>query len=325
MSIRRTTTIDSWWPEGPSGPLLVDARARDLIGGPHPVVLDAAAFVLRIDGATRSIVSMEPELDTSLKAIREAPIGQGFRRTVASVFERGGVDVGEHGVVHALLDDLAVTTMISGYAHMRANPPTEDSPATRERFAGRVDLCAGYTAEGTIGTWVAGLGHSPVPVGPPAPSLAAAPDDGGWHELPPAAPNSMRRTRRLDLRLREDGTVTIDAMFRDVYVAMDGAQDVLHEYGIDASYAATSNTITAIEATPHVLPWQECPAAAASAQFVVGVDVTSLRRRVLDELRGPSTCTHLNDELRFLADVGWLARVAEAGGGPTTSTPLEER
>jgi Protein of unknown function (DUF2889) len=65
------------------------------------------------------------------------------------------------------------------------------------------------------------------------------------------------------------------------------------------------------QATPRVLPWRECPQAAASAQRLAGMSVVGLRRQVREELTGPTTCTHLNDTLRGLEDVEHLVRSLE--------------
>jgi len=58
-----------------------------------------------------------------------------------------------------------------------------------------------------------------------------------------------------------------------------------------------------------VLPWQECPAAAASAQRLVGIDLAEVVARVRADFVGPSTCTHLNSTLRALADLQALQRL----------------
>ena len=55
------------------------------------------------------------------------------------------------------------------------------------------------------------------------------------------------------------------------------------------------------------LPWPECPAAAASASRLGGQPVANLRDVVRQEFTGITTCTHLNDLLRSLADVATLA------------------
>jgi hypothetical protein len=63
-----------------------------------------------------------------------------------------------------------------------------------------------------------------------------------------------------------------------------------------------------------VLPWVECPAAAVSAKRVVGTTPDDLRARIKSTFVGTSTCTHLNDTLRALAALPFLAGVVERGG-----------
>ena len=55
-----------------------------------------------------------------------------------------------------------------------------------------------------------------------------------------------------------------------------------------------------------MLPYGECPGALGSAGQVVGWSLDQLRRAVHRELVGTSSCTHLNDTLRSLADLDVL-------------------
>ena len=71
----------------------------------------------------------------------------------------------------------------------------------------------------------------------------------------------------------------------------------------------TQDLATNPEATPRALPWPECPQAAASASRLVGQPVGELRDFVRQDLSGTTTCTHLNDLLRSLADVATLAAI----------------
>ena len=70
---------------------------------------------------------------------------------------------------------------------------------------------------------------------------------------------------------------------------------------------ALTGTYVTCSAVPRVLPFVECPVAAASADRLVGQSIEATRDYVRRELRGTSTCTHLNDLLRSLGDVGTLA------------------
>jgi hypothetical protein len=90
-------------------------------------------------------------------------------------------------------------------------------------------------------------------------------------------------------------------MFRDTHVDPDGRETVLHEYSLTASLDPDSLALSGAEARPRVLPWTECPSAAASAQRLDGHRVSELRELVGREFRGTTTCTHLNDLLRSLA------------------------
>jgi hypothetical protein len=108
----------------------------------------------------------------------------------------------------------------------------------------------------------------------------------------------------------------VDAHFRDSYVDDEG-ETVVHEYTVLARVDATTSTVLEAAATPRVLPWFECPEAAASAARLAGRTLESLRAGVRAEFLGASTCTHLNDMLRALADVAVLG----AGLGRRVVTP----
>ena len=60
---------------------------------------------------------------------------------------------------------------------------------------------------------------------------------------------------------------------------------------------------TTCDAIPQVLPWVECPVAAASAWSLVGTPIGDVRRAVRSTFHGTHTCTHLNDLLRSVGDV----------------------
>jgi hypothetical protein len=106
----------------------------------------------------------------------------------------------------------------------------------------------------------------------------------------------------------------VDAHFRDSYVDDEG-ETVVHEYTVVARVDVATSTVLEATATPRVLPWFECPEAAASAGRLAGRTLESLRAGVRAEFLGASTCTHLNDMLRALADVGALgARVVTPAG-----------
>jgi hypothetical protein len=118
----------------------------------------------------------------------------------------------------------------------------------------------------------------------------------------------MRRRRRIDVYEESAKRIGIDAMFRDTYVRTDGVETIIHEYTLAAAVDAETGVIVESHATPRVLPWQECPGAVASAERIAGMTLQELHFRVRQELFGTSTCTHLNDLLRSVADAEALIK-----------------
>jgi hypothetical protein len=110
----------------------------------------------------------------------------------------------------------------------------------------------------------------------------------------------------------QEGLLTIDAMFRDSYVTARGVETVVHEYTFRADVDPVTHVVLRAEAVPRALPFAQCPEAAGSAERLVGGGLDDLRARIRAEFVGASTCTHLNDMLRALADVGFLAARAGA-------------
>jgi hypothetical protein len=112
----------------------------------------------------------------------------------------------------------------------------------------------------------------------------------------------MRRRRRLDVSASTGSQILVDAMFRDTYVRTDAQETIVHEYTLTAAVDAETSVIADSRAVAQVLPWQECPKAMESAARITGMTLQELHFRVRNELTGTSTCTHLNDLLRSVAD-----------------------
>jgi hypothetical protein len=118
----------------------------------------------------------------------------------------------------------------------------------------------------------------------------------------------MRRLRRTDVRISDD-TIMVDSHFRDSYMEQTNVETAVHEYVVTLTAAIDDGVIRDLDVRAHVLPGPDCPGAVASAQRVVGEPLESLREFVRGELRGDTICTHLNDQLRSLADVPALVSV----------------
>jgi hypothetical protein len=136
-------------------------------------------------------------------------------------------------------------------------------------------------------------------------------DPHGWHALPELPEVSTRRARFIDVRLDGD-TAVIESGFQDSAGDPDHGRVGIHEYRIHATANLVSGRLETLDATPHILPFRECPSAVAAAQAIVGSPINALRDVVLERLARTDGCTHLNDALRALAEVPVLIRDLEA-------------
>jgi hypothetical protein len=311
-SVRRTTSIDTVRPEGPHGALVVDARGRDLRTGEGDAkqadVLGEVALTLRLDAA-HTVVDVQADGHAAdvpdPRLLLGARVGSGFRRLLDQAMpaerDRGSI-------LYLLLDDLVGAVLVSGYALLHADAlPPQSGPvdATVTRLG---DQCAGWALDGGFIANLRDAGRLATPHGPAAPLLASLEDDPrAWHDMAPLPPDATRRRRRLDVLAPDPGGPhLIDAHFRDTHVDGDGNETVIHEYAAGGSIDARGRRIVDLWAKALVLPWAECPAAVASAERLQGTTFDDLRLRVRSELVGTTSCTHLNDMLRSLADHGAL-------------------
>jgi hypothetical protein len=293
-SIRRTSHLDV--VGRPDGGLELTGAAYD---DAHAVSCRA---VLGVDRALTAleVVPDDPELLPLLGRV----VGRGFRALVDEVSEPGTL-------LSGLLTELPVVALLSGYGTLYSGQLS--TPLT-DRFIGGmpVDVCAGWAGSGFMMWHIRDQREIPTPDGPEVPA-----DVEGWHPMPALTSGVLRRQRLIERHGDESW-----AMFRDSYARPDGVTSVLHEYTVTATVAATvtatpagtdrssddpaDERIVACVATPRVLPWAECPGAAASAGHLVGQRVGDLRALVRDDLVGTSTCTHLNDLLASLSQAGRL-------------------
>lgn len=284
----------------PAG-LVLDGAARDLVtteSGASQV--GWAAIRAEVD-ATGQLAALTIEPATGpVEPLVGLVVGKGFRDAVHRAFAD---EVAATTPLALLLDDLPVATLIFGYALLYSGV----IPASTAHGV-RADVCSGWRTDGTMITSIQSDRGFPVSFGPVAPTTSAdrAVDPLGWHDLPPLAVGAMRRRRLVDVGLGEDRRWEIAAMFRDTHVDANGTETVLHEYTVSAAVDPATKVLTRCDAIPRVLPYVECPVAAASSVHLVGRPVESVRDVVRTELRGTLTCTHLNDLLRSLGDVGAL-------------------
>ena len=283
----------------------VDGRARDLLtrpdGATDVLAAQAVSVVTDPERTIRSI-SATPGV-AGLDELVGQSIASGFRARVAHLLP---AEVAARSLAHLVLDDLPGATLVSGYALQQADLVgiRGDDPEMREGVLGMAGVCAGWAEDASIIVTFLDRHEIPSPVGPAAPRLERSDDPLGWHESSPLPAHATRRRRRLDVGPAEStGRVGFDAHFRDSHVDPALRETVVHEYSVTGSLDLATRTFVTVEADARVLPWVECPAAIDSATRLVGVDLDELGLLVRREFRGTSTCTHLNDMLRTLADL----------------------
>lgn len=301
-SMRRTSSIDMTRSEGAFDPVHLRGAARDLW-----TAADGSAHELRHVALTATAemvarVIRRIETDPAIEGIGRlvgAPAMGGFRAAADAV----APELRERrDLLYTLIDDVPVATLISGHA-LSASGALGKLSGTGYRPL--TDQCAGFAADGPVVALYDG-GGMPVVTGPIAPRLESSQDPIGWHQLDDLPPQGMRRRRRLDVSESSGSQFLVDAMFRDSYVRTDAQETIVHEYTVTATVDADAGVITEPRAVARVLPWRECPGALESAARITGMTLQDLHFRVRNELIGTSTCTHLNDLLRSVADAGAL-------------------
>jgi hypothetical protein len=211
--------------------------------------------------------------------------------------------------LYLLLDDLAGASLIANWAWSRWGDDwmSHFTPASKEaalelRRSRMTGVCTGFAEGSSAFDDFAGQLHKARAVSP----LAHPDDPAGWHELPDNGGVNMRRARRIDV-WHAAGKLQIDAMFQDSASTPDGGRMAVHEYGLQAAADPCSGELFSLAAQPRVLPYPECPGAAANVSRLLGQPLEALRRQVVATLPRELGCTHLNDALRALAEVPVLA------------------
>ncbi|HLN18416.1 MAG TPA: DUF2889 domain-containing protein [Acidimicrobiales bacterium] len=308
-SVRRTSSIDISRPFGILGDLVVEARARDLLtrADATPVLQGIAHLRVTVDGKTRNLTEFEATPpDPALEQLLGVMVGPGFRGKVDEALPHQRE---AHSLLYLLLDDLPGASLISGYAMLRGGAfEGMRKPRANEALFARADMCAGWASDATMMVTMRAKGENPTPVGPPAPVVEPEDDPLACHPLSPLPPHAVRRRRRLDVVAPRgaDELHQLDIFFRDSHVDAEGLETVLHEYTVHGNVDAATRRIVDLSATAQVLPWTECPGALGSAARLVGEPLEGLRPKVRQEFSGVTTCTHLNDTLRGITDVGVL-------------------
>jgi Protein of unknown function (DUF2889) len=309
-SVRRTSTIDTGWPDGFGQPVIMIGRARDVLTGPDggpPKVLAEDSFRI---GATarREILEIDVEPRRPAVDVLVGARGGGhLRALLAEVMPEERIN---GSPLYLLLDDFSGASLVAGWiwSQWRENwqeqARANGAASTAGKHGVMTDICAGFE-QGSTALLPDGSSNRTQSCAD-VPSLVNPLDPDGWHTLYDHAPVSMRRARRIDV-WREGADVRIEIGFQDSGTNPKGGRTAIHEYLVHATALGDDLTLAHIAVDPRVLPYRECPNAAPNAALMIGQTLEDFRRSVLETLPGPLGCTHLNDVLRSMAEVPHLA------------------
>lgn len=299
-SVRRTSTIHVDWPDGRDSHAFLHGRARDIltpIEGGAPLILAEDAMEAQAEHRVIRAVAADPPRG-GLEALIGARAGGHLRTAIDEVLHEERVS---GTPLYLLLDDMAGTTLIAGWAwtQWRDQAAISAQRAHRaERIPQMEGVCIGFRPGSSALDLTRDEDVSPTFV----PPIERDDDPAGWHVFPWLDGPNLRRARRIDV-WREGGEVRIDAGFQDSGATPDGRRSGLHEYRIRATTDAAGQRLSSLEAIPQILPYPECPAATVNMHALLDTPLAEMRATVLGMLRKTAGCTHLNDALRALAEV----------------------
>ncbi len=304
-SVRRTSTLQSTWPDGILGGMQLAGRCRDLLTPEvgDPVVLAQAEMVTLTQQRQIMAIDATPA-PPGLQDLVGARAGGSLRGSLAAVVPQ----LRESGdPLYLLLDDIAGASLVGGFVMItwRDELPELADLGSRMKARPMVGICSGFRPGASSlddDGYQSGIPHRVAEVRP----MADPGDPWSWHRLDDHPPMAMCRSRRIDVWVDGD-LIQVDAMFRDHCWRPDGAEIAVHEYRLAATGDQETGVLTSVVAEPRVLPYAECPSAADNVGVLAGVPMADLRREVLERIQHTDCCTHLNDALRALAEVPILA------------------
>lgn len=318
-SIRRTSSLDIFWPKGRENPSHIIGRARDIFTDANCMLryLDEASIEANAHITRELVYARTIPTDTRLDQLSGIRAGGQLRSMLRTLFPGANE---RDSAQYLLLDDLAGATLVSSwgwFAWEGYSRELADRIHTHGIGGKQGDMrgvCIGFAA-GSTSLNDSGHPHIEQQSSAIVPSLINSDDPDGWHSLPEIEGPHSRRARWIDLSI-EGADLVIETGFQDSAARQDGLRQAIHEYRAEARVDIGSGKVIGLHAIPHVLPHQECPAAVKNLQRLVGEEMAALRDLVPQFLAKELGCTHLNDVLRALSATPFLAvKLAQLQGG----------
>lgn len=309
-SVRRTSTIDTSWPQGYGKPMLMQGTARDVWTpeqGGAAVVLAQDSYNI-MASAAREILSISVSPDRAHAQQLIGVRGGGQSRAVLTEVMADERLLGSP--LYLILDDYAGASLVAGWVWSRwvddwgAMAEKSGLKSTAGRRGNMEGVCTGFSPGssallGDPGSRMKDQNCITVP------QLVNPDDPDGWHALAMQKGIGMRRARRIDV-WREGEELAIDVGFQDSGTQPDSADRIaIHEYHVVAK--TKDGRLSELKVDPRILPFQECPGAVAHTKLMLTRPLADLRAEVLATLPGILGCTHLNDVLRSMAEVPAMA------------------
>lgn len=312
--MRRTTTIDTRWPDGRNGDMAMVGFARDLyspqVAVAAPITVEQDSFTARVSGERRILeIATTPDLPDTAKLVG-AQAGSQLRAAIGNTLPG---ELARGSPLYLLLDDVAGASLVAQWAWSQWtegwDKVIETGPQAEARRNRMIGVCIGFSPESPV---VTGGPEDRVNYHQIVPPLDAGPDPDAWHVLPAQGGQAAaRRARRIDVRVEGD-LIVVDSHFQDSCTRPDGQRLAVHEYLLSATADRATMTLRSLSADPRVLPFGYCPNAILNIGRLVGTSIADLRRTVLTEFARTEGCTHLNDMMRAMAEVPQLVAAIDA-------------
>jgi Protein of unknown function (DUF2889) len=309
-SVRRTSTIDTSWPEGYGKPMVMQGVARDIwtpVDGGAPIVLAQDSYRITASAAREILaISVAPDRPHAQQLIGVRGGGQS-RAALTEIMADERI---KGSPLYLILDDYAGASLVAGWVWSRwvddwgAMAARSGLQSTAGRGGNMEGVCTGFSpgSSALTGDQDTRMKDQNCITVPP---LLHRDDPEGWHALATQEGIGMRRARRIDV-WREGGELAIDVGFQDSGTQPNSADRIaIHEYHVQAK--TKSGALTDLKVDPRILPFQECPGAVIHTQRMLNTPLADLRGAVLATLPGTLGCTHLNDVLRSMAEVPAMA------------------